>query len=156
MTGRYYQRTGAIDTYMGRDTLSANEITLAEILRKAGYRTGIFGKWHLGRYAKYHPLQRGFDEFVGFWQYGFINRYDDSDELFHDHEPILTSGYITNVLTDAAIDFIKAGQHDKPFFLSAVQRAAQSESCARQVHPALSEKGLDLSTAHLRHDHVHR
>ena len=48
MTGRYNYRTGAIDTYLGRSTMAADETTLAEMFAAAGYRTGIFGKWHLG------------------------------------------------------------------------------------------------------------
>lgn len=116
MTGRYAQRTGAIDTFMGHDTMAASEITIASLLQQRGYRTGIFGKWHLGRYARYHPNQRGFDEFFGFWQYGFINHYFDADELFHNHEPVVTTGYITDVLTDAAISFLKTNR-DRPFFL---------------------------------------
>ena len=55
LTGRHYQRTGAFDTYMGRDTMRSEEITLGEVFRQAGYQTGLFGKWHLGRYMKYHP-----------------------------------------------------------------------------------------------------
>ena len=47
MTGRYNYRTGIVDTYMGRSMMYPDEITLAQILRGAGYRTGIFGKWHL-------------------------------------------------------------------------------------------------------------
>jgi arylsulfatase A len=116
MTGRCFPRTGAIDTYMGRDVLAASEVTLPSLLQKQGYRTGCFGKWHLGRYAKYHPNARGFDEFFGFWQYGFINRYLDSDELFHNRARVATTGYITDVLTDAAIAFLRANR-DRPFFL---------------------------------------
>lgn len=116
MTGRYFQRTGAIDTFMGRDTLDEREITLGQVFQRAGYRTGMFGKWHLGRYMRYHPNNRGFDDFFGFWQYGFINRYDDSDELFRGREPVTTAGYITDVLTDMAIQFVRANR-DRPFFL---------------------------------------
>ena len=116
LTGRHYQRTGAFDTYMGRDTMRSEEITLGEVFRQAGYQTGLFGKWHLGRYMKYHPNHQGFGEFVGFWQYGFIQHYFDSDQLFHNGSPIRTSGYITDVLTDAAIGFMRSNQ-DRPFFL---------------------------------------
>ena len=115
ITGRYFQRTGAIDTYMGRDTLAADEVTVAEVFKQRGYRTGIFGKWHLGRYARYHPNSRGFDEFFGFWQYGFINRYMDSDELWHNRRPVATVGYVTDVLTDQAIDFVRRNKA-RPFF----------------------------------------
>jgi arylsulfatase A-like enzyme len=79
MTGRHYQRTGAVDTYLGRDTLDSRETTMGNVFQNAGYRTACIGKWHLGRYMKYHPNHRGFDEYFGFWQYGFMNRYDDSD-----------------------------------------------------------------------------
>ena len=48
MTGRYSLRTGVHDTYNGGAIMAANEITVAEILKEKGYRTGIFGKWHLG------------------------------------------------------------------------------------------------------------
>ena len=116
LTGRHYQRTGAFDTYMGRDTMRSEEITLGEVFRQAGYQTGLFGKWHLGRYMKYHPNHQGFGEFVGFWQYGFIQHYFDSDQLFHNGSPIRSSGYITDVLTDAAIGFMRSNQ-DRPFFL---------------------------------------
>ncbi|MCZ6515376.1 MAG: arylsulfatase [Acidobacteria bacterium] len=116
LTGRHYQRTGAVDTYMGRDTLSSEEVTLGEVFQRAGYRTGVFGKWHLGRYMKYHPNQRGFQEFFGFWQYGFIHHYQDPDELFHNGNPVAASGYITDILTDRAIDFLQA-PGERPFFL---------------------------------------
>ncbi len=115
MTGRYYHRTRAIDTYMGRDTLDAGEITLGQIFQQAGYRTGQFGKWHLGRYMKYHPNERGFNDYFGFWQYGFINRYDDSDELWDNKQPVITTGYVTDVLTDQAIRFIRENRQ-RPFF----------------------------------------
>ncbi|MBI3822509.1 MAG: sulfatase-like hydrolase/transferase [Planctomycetes bacterium] len=48
MTGRYNYRTGVVDTFQGRAMMHADETTLAELLRAIGYRTGIFGKWHLG------------------------------------------------------------------------------------------------------------
>src|SRR6516165_9022432 len=48
MTGRYNYRTGVVDTFIGRSMMHPDEVTLAELLRGAGYRTGIFGKWHLG------------------------------------------------------------------------------------------------------------
>ena len=48
LTGRYNYRTGVVDTYIGRAMMEPGEVTIAEMLRDAGYRTGIFGKWHLG------------------------------------------------------------------------------------------------------------
>ena len=62
MTGRYNYRTRCIDTYLGRSMMDTNEITIAEVLGTAGYRTGIFGKWHLGSNYPFRPEDRGFDE----------------------------------------------------------------------------------------------
>jgi arylsulfatase A-like enzyme len=116
MTGRYYQRTGAIDTYRGLDTLDAEETTLGQVFQRAGYRTACIGKWHLGRYMRYHPQNRGFGEFFGFWQYGHINRYNDSDELWEGRTPVKTTGYVTDVLTDRAFDFLRSPSSD-PYLL---------------------------------------
>ena len=62
LTGRYNYRTGAIDTYLGRSTMAADETTLAELMSQAGYRTGIFGKWHLGDNYPSRPIDQGFGE----------------------------------------------------------------------------------------------
>jgi len=61
MTGRYNYRTRAIDTYRGRALMDPAEITLAQRLRTGGYRTGLFGKWHLGDTWPLRPIDRGFD-----------------------------------------------------------------------------------------------
>jgi arylsulfatase A-like enzyme len=61
MTGRHPQRTQAIDTYIGRAMLEPEEVTIAEVLKDAGWRTGIFGKWHLGDCAPMRPLDQGFE-----------------------------------------------------------------------------------------------
>ncbi len=62
MTGRYNYRTGVVDTYLGRSMMHADEVTIAEILGAAGYRTGIFGKWHLGDNYPLRPIDQGFQE----------------------------------------------------------------------------------------------
>jgi arylsulfatase A-like enzyme len=62
MTGRYNYRTGVTDTWLGRAMMHADEVTLAEMLKEAGYHTGIFGKWHLGDSYPMRPQDQGFDE----------------------------------------------------------------------------------------------
>jgi arylsulfatase A len=114
MTGRYYLRTGLYNTRFGGDTMGAEEITIAEVLREHGYRTGVFGKWHLGRYAPYGPNAQGFDEALTF-SHGHIERYDHPSQLSHNGTPVQVRGYITDVLTDAAIQFVESNR-DRPFF----------------------------------------
>ncbi|NJL19460.1 MAG: sulfatase-like hydrolase/transferase [Bdellovibrionaceae bacterium] len=62
LTGRYNYRTGITDTFFGRATMAPDERTLAEVLKEAGYATGLFGKWHLGDTYPYRPQDQGFDE----------------------------------------------------------------------------------------------
>ena len=62
MTGRYHYRTGVVDTPFGRSMMYPEEQTIAEVLRGAGYRTGIFGKWHLGDNYPLRAMDQGFEE----------------------------------------------------------------------------------------------
>src|SRR5262245_33940641 len=56
MTGRYNYRTGVVDTYLGRSMMHSDEVTIAEVLGRNGYRTGLFGKWHLGDNYPLRPI----------------------------------------------------------------------------------------------------
>ena len=114
MTGRYYLRTGLYNTRFGGDSMGLDEITVAQLLKKAGYRTGCFGKWHLGKYGPYQPQTRGFDEFLGHY-HGHIERYDYPDQLVHNGKPVECRGYVTDLFTDAAISFIRSNRQ-RPFF----------------------------------------
>ncbi len=70
MTGRYQQRFGHEfnpgPNPMGEIGLPLTEVTLADRLKAAGYKTGMVGKWHLGDAEKFHPNSRGFQEYFGF------------------------------------------------------------------------------------------
>jgi len=125
MTGRYNYRTRAIDTFIGRAMMEPEEVTLAEILRDAGYRTGIFGKWHLGDNYPMRPIDQGFEEALvhrggGIGQPsdppGGEGKYTDAI-LFHNGESVQTEGYCTDVYFDRALDWIGA-RHEagEPFF----------------------------------------
>lgn len=114
MTGRYCFRTGLYNTRFGGDTLGINEITIAQKLKQAGYRTGLFGKWHLGKYAPYQPHHRGFDEFLGHY-HGHIDEYDYPDQLVHNGKPVEARKYVTDLFTDAAIEFIEQNS-EQPWF----------------------------------------
>ncbi len=122
MTGRYNYRTGVVDTYRGRAMMDTNEVTLAESLGDAGYKTGIFGKWHLGDNYPMRPQDQGFQESLVHRGGGIgqpadppNNKYTDPI-LFHNGEEVQGKGYCSDIYTDAAIDFIGKA-NDDPFFV---------------------------------------
>jgi arylsulfatase A-like enzyme len=113
LTGRYHQRTGVRSVTNGYETIAADETTLAEILSAAGYRTALFGKWHLGEYYPHVPHAQGFQHYVGF-RTGHTDDYFDAP-LEQNGRPYQTQGYITDALTDEAIKFIGQNRR-RPFF----------------------------------------
>jgi arylsulfatase A len=113
MTGRYALRAGVYNTRFGGDSLRLNETTLAQVLEKAGYRTGIFGKWHLGGHDRYRPEHRGFDTALTF-THGHHERYN-YPELRLNGRPVASRGHITDIFADAAAEFLKQ-RSDRPFF----------------------------------------
>ena len=126
LTGRYSLRTGVTDTYNGGAIMSSNEITLAEIFNENNYKTGIFGKWHLGDNYPSRPSDQGFQESLihlsgGIGQVGdFTNYYKGSTSYY---DPILWlnnkqekyNGYCSDIFTDEAINFIEDNK-DNQFF----------------------------------------
>jgi len=123
LTGRYPLRTGVFGVTHSKETMRHEEVTLAEMLRPAGYRTGCFGKWHNGEQFPYTPPGQGFDEFFGFHN-GHWNNYFDS-ELLRGAKAEPTRGYITDVLTEEAIRFIQSGG-EQPFFCYVAYNAPHS------------------------------
>ena len=127
MTGRYYYRTGVVDTYLGRSMMFPDEVTVAQMLAAAGYRTGIFGKWHLGDNYPMRAMDKGFQESLVINGGGLAQLGDPPFEvspdgayfdpwLRHNGEWARSKGYITDILTDAALDFI-GKESSQPFFI---------------------------------------
>jgi len=118
MTGRYHQRTRAYDTFCGRSMIDPGEVTLGHVLGAAGYRTGAFGKWHLGDAYPMRAGDLGFEETLvhnagGIGQPGDHrrNHWREGEAYFdpvlhRDGVPEPSSGYCTDVFTDAAIEFV--------------------------------------------------
>lgn len=113
MTGRRPVRNGAWATCWGRSILRKTETTMADVFSASGYRTAMFGKWHLGDNYPYRPQDRGFRHVVAhkgggvgqtpdFWG----NNYFD-DTYFHNGKPVEHDGYCTDVWFDEAIRFIE-------------------------------------------------
>ena len=121
MTGRYAYRTGVVDTFRGRSMMHPDEVTLAEILGSSGYRTGIFGKWHLGDNAPLRAIDQGFDEAL-VHRGGGIGQPSDTPGsgyfhpiLIHNGKEEQVPGYCSDIFADAAIQFIEADR-SRPFF----------------------------------------
>jgi len=125
MTGRYPHRTGSVDTleWYGLERLALRETTLADVLRAAGYRTGLVGKWHLGAFdERYHPCRRGFDEAVCFCG-GMHDYWQWRIEYNTDRVRRGDGTYLTDVWTDEAASFIARQNADRPFFLHVTYNA---------------------------------
>lgn len=110
LTGRNFNRVGVSGVHAGREYINLEEILIAESFKKAGYSTGMWGKWHSGKVDGYFPWDRGFDEAF----YASLYNYFDNTGLMNGKE-LDTKGYITDVITDMAISFIQKNK-DKPFF----------------------------------------
>jgi arylsulfatase A-like enzyme len=123
LTGRYANATGVWHTIMGRSLLRPGEVTAGDCFRAGGYRTGVFGKWHLGDNHPCRPMDRGFDESLvhgggGIWQTPdrFGNDYED-DVFLRNGKPERSRGYCTNVWFTETLRFIDGARKARqPFF----------------------------------------
>ena len=130
MTGCYPKRVGMDKgVYLAGDTrgLNPKEVTIAEVLKSAGYATGMFGKWHLGDQAEFLPTRQGFDEFFGLPYSHDIHPFHMNNKKYNFPPLPLLEGekvvelepdadYLTKRITERAVSFIKKNK-DKPFFL---------------------------------------
>jgi arylsulfatase A-like enzyme len=126
MTGRYSLRTGVRDTYNGGAMMATEEYTLAEMLKDAGYQTGLFGKWHLGDNYPFRPGDQGFDESLihlagGMGQPGDFTTFFEGDSsyfnpvLWYNDEQKKYEGYCSDIFANEAVEFIEKHQNN-PFF----------------------------------------
>ena len=154
MTGRYHLRTGLLDTGDGRSCLRTEEFTLAELLRARGYCTGIFGKWHLGDNVPFRPMDQGFDESI-VMHGGMIGRSFNPLGGASYYDPVLLRegreerfyGFVTDIITDQAIDFLNR-QQERPFFLYLAYNAPHHPLTAKEEDAApYRQMGLSDNTA---------
>lgn len=113
MTGKHEFRSGVTHTVTGRREMSLQSATLAQVLRSAGYSTGIFGKWHLGSNGEYRPEKRGFDKSVSSVDDTQRSHFDPV--LLFNGEERQTRGFRENILFDEALQFIENNK-EGPFF----------------------------------------
>lgn len=121
LTGRYASRVGVWRTVSGRSILYEDEKTIADLFKENGYKTAMFGKWHLGDNYPYRPQDRGFDEVlihggggVGNVQDYWANDYFD-DTYFRNGKPEIFKGFCTDVWFEEATKFIEKNS-SQPFF----------------------------------------
>ena len=126
-TGRHEFRNGVTHTILERERLTLQATTLPQVLKSAGYTTGIFGKWHLGDEAAYRPEKRGFDEVFIHGGGGIGQTYPGScgdapgntyfnPAILHNGVFEKTSGYCTDVFFGQAFRWIETVKGRQPFF----------------------------------------
>ena len=147
LTGRYHIRSGVLSVSKKLDVMRSEEVTIAEIFKKNGYKTALFGKWHNGYHYPNTPNGQGFDEFLGFCGGHFPNYFNPT--LEHNGEEIETKGFITDILTDKALDWITENKDD-PFFCYIPYNAPHTPyQVPDSYFEKFSKKGFDVKTATL-------
>lgn len=142
ITGRYPRRLGIDHVFFPESFtgIPAEEVTIAEALKGNGYRTAIFGKWHLGHHRQYLPLQNGFDEYYGIpYSNDMMGvaylRGNDVDSIK------VNQNYITQTYTKEAVRFIDQNK-DKPFFLYITHNMPHVPIYASPKFEGKSKRGL--------------
>lgn len=139
ITGRYGHRFGYECNLDGKnDGLSTDEKTLGDLFSAEGYRTAVIGKWHLGSLPEFHPNRRGFDLFYGMLaggrQYFYDAKQDDKPGDVHNLQlngvQQKFDGYLTDVFTDKAVEYIY--ESDQPFMLYLAYNAVHTPMQATQ------------------------
>jgi arylsulfatase A-like enzyme len=130
LTGRYQQRCGLEEVLFAKDRVGGLDPATAccpvHTLRRHGYATAIFGKWHLGYQPRYNPVHHGFDLFRGYVS-GNVDYHSHVDGIgiadwWHNLELADEPGYVTDLVSGHAVQFIRA-HRDRPFFLYVAHEA---------------------------------
>jgi arylsulfatase len=159
MTGRHEFRSGVTHTIQERERLSLKATTVAQVLKSAGYTSGIFGKWHLGDEDEYQPGRRGFDEIFIHGAGGIGQTYpgscgDAPDNSYfnpairHNGKFIKTKGYCTDVFFEQAIDWMDSRRKKKsPFFAYITPNAPHTPLDCPEEYVERYKGKVDANTA---------
>jgi arylsulfatase A-like enzyme len=154
MTGRHEFKNGVNHTILERERLTLKATTLAQVLKSAGYTTGIFGKWHLGDEDAYQPDRRGFDEVFIHGGGGIGQSYPGScgdapgntyfnPAILHNGRFDKTQGYCTDIFFNQALHWVDSVKGRKPFFCYLATNAPHTPL---QVRPEDEKRYADKVT----------
>jgi arylsulfatase len=160
MSGNRPFEVGVTHTIFQRERMSKDVFTMPQALQSAGYKTGLFGKWHLGDEEEYLPTNRGFNEVlmhgaggIGQTRYGDFppnkeNLYFDNI-LLHNDTIVKTKGFCTDVFFDAALGWIKKqNEADAPYFAYVSLNAPHAPLVAPEKYKKrFLDLGYDKGTA---------
>ena len=124
LTGRYQQRVGIVDVvarHLDTPGLDPSELTVSRLFKRAGYRTALFGKWHLGMQKQFNPVHHGFDQFRGYLD-GYIDYHAHKNNWLNGLKKEDQPGYSTHLITRNAVQFIERNK-TRPFFLFVAHEA---------------------------------
>jgi arylsulfatase len=155
LSGRHEFKNGVTHTILERERMRLATVTLAQVLKSAGYTTGIFGKWHLGDEAAYQPDRRGFDEVFIHGGGGIGQSYSGScgdvpDNKYFD--PVIkhngrfekSTGFCTDIFTVQAVKWIDSVKGKQPFFCYLSYNAAHEPlSCPPEFSKPYADKVPD-------------
>jgi arylsulfatase len=148
MTGRHEFKNGITHTIFERERLTLSATLLPQLLKNAGYTTGIFGKWHLGDEAEYQPNRRGFDEAFIHGGGGIGQTFPGScgdapgntyfnPAILHNGRFVKTDGFCTDVFFAQATRWIETARQRGPFFAYIATNAPHGPYTARPEDAAL-------------------
>ncbi len=164
LSGRHEFRNGVTHTIRERERMALSTTTFAKLLNRAGYETGIFGKWHLGDEDAYQPYSRGFSEVFIHGAGGIGQSYEGScadfppnraregryfdNVILHNDTIVQTSGFCTDVFFQAALGWIRQQQQaDKPFFALITPNAPHGPMIAPEKYKKrFADMGWEAST----------
>lgn len=157
LTGRHEFKNGVTHTILERERLTPEAVTVTQILKNAGYTTGIFGKWHLGDEPAYWPDKRGFDEVFIHGGGGIGQSYPGScgdapgnkyfnPAILHNGRFEKTNGFCTDIFTSEAIRWMEGVKGKQPFFCYIPFNAAHAPlSCPPQFKAPYEGKVPDAA-----------
>ncbi|VGO18920.1 arylsulfatase [Pontiella sulfatireligans] len=160
MSGRHEFKNGVTHTVQERERMALTTVTIAQTLQRAGYATGIFGKWHLGDPDPYLPGNRGFSEALTHGAGGIGQLYPGScadfppnvklryndPVLLHNDTIVKSKGYCTDIFFASALGWMKQQlDAEKPFFTYLVPNTPHSPLISPEANlKRLKDRGLDL------------